>query len=99
MLKGTYVGPLEHLKGQEALLQRVGPNYLAQFDATNLSIIPGVPGKSIETNLGFGWTFFLESNFKLHRKVNWDQERLDREYDAVLRQLDHARRNGSRCLD
>lgn len=99
MLKGTYIGPLEHLKGQEALLQDNGSGYLAQFDATNLSLIPGVPGKSINTNLGVGWKPFPKSNFKLHRKINWDQERLDREYDAVLRQLDHARRNGSRCLD
>ncbi len=71
-MRGTYVGPIEHLKGKKALLQyrAAHPEDLfAQFDDRSLSYEgPPIDWESDEDPvlaqaLGFGWHAFPRNHF------------------------------------
>jgi hypothetical protein len=47
---GTYIGPINCLKGQRALLQLAGSHVLAQFN-------------EVATGLGIGWHHFITADF------------------------------------
>jgi len=62
---GTYVGPVEKLKGKTALLLPGGdddddsPDLQAQFD-------------DIDTGFGHGWYTFSKSSFEIDPEVDFD---------------------------
>ena len=58
--RGTYIGPIEKLKGKTALLLPGDSCVLrAQFD-------------DMDTGYGLGWHTFSKANFELHPKVDFD---------------------------
>lgn len=57
MFKGTYIGPLSHLKGQTALLRYDDDQLMAQFDD------PGL-------DEGYGWHPFSRLDFEIDRENN-----------------------------
>ncbi len=65
MERGTYVGPIEHLRNHKALIRPSSKPglILVQFDSCDLSIQGRCPN-SLDANLGYGWHEFLDKNFK-----------------------------------
>lgn len=67
-MKGTYIGPVDELKNQTAILQEVpgSDNVKAQFDDMDLEY----DGKM----LGFDWHLFRRAQFLIDPPVDWDDD-------------------------
>lgn len=74
MTSGTYIGPIEHLKGKTALLRVATHDYVvAQFDDRSLRrdtsepfdfdppVVTALPADA----LGFGWHAFPQRDFQI----------------------------------
>lgn len=71
--KGSYVGPIAHLKGKTALLRTSLGKLLAQFDDTGATLSGRAASPKEEAGgcdfpdpdlLGYGWHEFPESDFE-----------------------------------
>jgi len=63
---GTYVGPLKHLQGENALLQPRKKGVAAQFDTFGLARKPGgVATPALRTDLAHHWHRFGRADFKI----------------------------------
>lgn len=81
MMYGTYIGPIEHLRGQTALLRIATHGYVvAQFN--DRSARKGTPEpfdfesptivEIPDDALGFGWHAFPEKHFQVTSHVDLD---------------------------
>lgn len=63
---GTYIGPLKHLRGERALLQKRKRGVVAQFDTYGLARKPGgVASPALRTDLAHHWHRFSEADFSI----------------------------------
>ena len=70
----TYVGAIEHLRGERAMLQshKDCERILAQFNNIQLTK-SGRPSLILQENLGYGWHEFPVSDFK--HDPDWEDPR------------------------
>lgn len=74
-MPAMYIGPIEHLRGESALIRCTGEEpegfVLAQFDACNITRTAKHPppenfgGPWPEGSLGFGWHLFRRGDFEV----------------------------------
>jgi hypothetical protein len=56
-IKGTYVGPIQYMKGKTALIRFTDDGVLAQFDDVGLTLMT--------KHLGSGWHTFARTDFAM----------------------------------
>ncbi|MHC4704035.1 MAG: hypothetical protein ACYTFQ_26035 [Planctomycetota bacterium] len=66
MQHATYIGPIEALQGETALILVRGATWMAQFDRHNVIMPAGSDRVKPGTKLAFGWHTFSRYDWSLN---------------------------------